>query len=541
MNTIERVCISLKKHLADGAFAPGSRLPSLNRLALQFGASRSTMWKALSLLKKESAIHINPRGAIFAGQPGASGIDAPSDGLLWQRTQVRIGQDVIAGAFESRELPPIAKLALRYGVSIRTIKKALAGLLKQDVLAVQGRRYLPVRNRLHTRRSPIMFISFGTTGGGITLGDPRIQQVVESFERECARLGYVSLVEGFNDQDPRSFMELSSTIKKLPGISGFIVNVWVALNETYLRRWNDLFLYLAGRNAPVVIIDQSGSLLVSRELLKSRLVRILRISSEKAGEKVAEVMLRTGHERIAYVTPFFNAPWAQARYAGVCRYIKSFGPPGAVVLLYALEKPADQIDLMLAIMELGKEDIRSLYHNRNTEHEIREFTDRLGKTGWQELKSKITFSDTTGTIRSTARFLAGLAKKPHNITEYELLLDSLQHIASNRSLEDYLLPFLQDIYGKNSATAWVCSDDKTALTAVSVLRSCNKKVPEDISVIGFDNWRAAYENQLSTFDFNMNGMVQQALLMILDEKTFSDRPVISEVDGYVVERRTTRR
>jgi hypothetical protein len=36
-------------------------------------------------------------------------------------------------------------------------------------------------------------------------------------------------------------------------------------------------------------------------------------------------------------------------------------------------------------------------------------------------------------------------------------------------------------------------------------------------------------------------MVQQALLMIIDEKLLKSTPVVSEVEGYMVERRTTRR
>jgi hypothetical protein len=34
-------------------------------------------------------------------------------------------------------------------------------------------------------------------------------------------------------------------------------------------------------------------------------------------------------------------------------------------------------------------------------------------------------------------------------------------------------------------------------------------------------------------------MVQQALLMIRDEKIHKSKPAISEVDGYVVERKTS--
>jgi hypothetical protein len=49
------------------------------------------------------------------------------------------------------------------------------------------------------------------------------------------------------------------------------------------------------------------------------------------------------------------------------------------------------------------------------------------------------------------------------------------------------------------------------------------------------------EQQLSIYDFNTNGIVKNALLMIMDEKAIKSKPIISEVDGYLVERWTTSR
>jgi hypothetical protein len=55
-----------------------------------------------------------------------------------------------------------------------------------------------------------------------------------------------------------------------------------------------------------------------------------------------------------------------------------------------------------------------------------------------------------------------------------------------------------------------------------------------------ENGRETCERQLSTYDFNMNRMMQDALHLIMDEKVLKSRPVMTEVEGYVVERRTTR-
>jgi hypothetical protein len=44
---------------------------------------------------------------------------------------------------------------------------------------------------------------------------------------------------------------------------------------------------------------------------------------------------------------------------------------------------------------------------------------------------------------------------------------------------------------------------------------------------------------VAIYDFNMSGMAKQALLLLVDQKEWNCRPVISEVDGCVVERGTT--
>jgi DNA-binding LacI/PurR family transcriptional regulator len=105
----------------------------------------------------------------------------------------------------------------------------------------------------------------------------------------------------------------------------------------------------------------------------------------------------------------------------------------------------------------------------------------------------------------------------------------------------YLRRLFESVLQKSDATAWVCSSDQVALAALAFLKTKKEAVPSEISVLGFDNGQDAYENQLSTYDFGFTGMAQQAMLMIMDEKSLKRRPVISEAEGFVVERRTTRR
>jgi DNA-binding LacI/PurR family transcriptional regulator len=137
--------------------------------------------------------------------------------------------------------------------------------------------------------------------------------------------------------------------------------------------------------------------------------------------------------------------------------------------------------------------------------------------------------------------MAGLSRKKHAGNIYSAFLDRLQHLAGERAHEIFLRPLFQKVLKESRATVWVCADEKTARAALTFLQQQEIKVPAEISVVCFENWREAYERQLTTYDFNMNGMVGESLHLILDEKYRLGVPLIRELDGYVVERRTTRR
>ena len=137
--------------------------------------------------------------------------------------------------------------------------------------------------------------------------------------------------------------------------------------------------------------------------------------------------------------------------------------------------------------------------------------------------------------------MAKLSLTKHEPKSYDEMFEFLLHIASVSAAAIYLRPFLENVIKNSAATAWVCSDEIVSTNAFHVLTKGGKRIPEDIAVVGFENWRYSHEHQLTAYDFNMNGIVQQALLMIMDEKYLKSKRIVSEVDGYLIERRTTRR
>ena len=109
--------------------------------------------------------------------------------------------------------------------------------------------------------------------------------------------------------------------------------------------------------------------------------------------------------------------------------------------------------------------------------------------------------------------------------------------AGDRGYNLILRPFLNEVLKKGKADAWVCSTESTALAAVSHLRSQGRRVPEDISVVGFDNWAQSHEHQLSSYDFNMVGMVQRVGSDVhADKKQCSSPAVCIENLGAILEK-----
>jgi hypothetical protein len=227
------------------------------------------------------------------------------------------------------------------------------------------------------------------------------------------------------------------------------------------------------------------------------------------------------------------------------------GPSAEVWLLYATRwvpsvsgetkkgcgPIADLSDLVLELLGLDHSEVRALFGETFAPEGIQVMLQTLERIAERKLLT-LSHEDTKlATIRSEARHLAGLARQPHDSEVFAKLYTAMYSRASTYAFEPYLRPFFEKILSQSGATAWVCSDDKTALTALAFLSRHGKKVPGDITVLGFDDWPGDFMAGLSSYNFNMSGMVR----MIADPKSMRERALVSEGDGYVVERKTTGR
>ena len=75
-------------------------------------------------------------------------------------------------------------------------------------------------------------------------------------------------------------------------------------------------------------------------------------------------------------------------------------------------------------------------------------------------------------------------------------------------------------------TAFVCNCDLTARTTIRLLQERGYRVPEDISITGFDDFPHGKENEvpLSTFRVNTDGMIDTAIRTLLERCNGGQKP-----------------
>jgi DNA-binding LacI/PurR family transcriptional regulator len=445
--------------------------------------------------------------------------------------------EILSHSFDKPRMPLVTKMASHYGVTVRTLRKTLGQLVSEGFLVEEGRGYRIAASHHGTDKS-IVFVSHGSNNGLALTGDPRTQSLVEGFEQECAKQGMAFSTFGYGSGDPNDLVRIQTTLNRPDKPLGFVLSMWNP-KGTALRLRLELIGILLKRKLPVIVIDQSGGISFPEDLLRNRSFRVLRISGIRAGEIVAQALHRHGHKHVAYVTPFFNFEWAKNRYAGLCRYFRQYCESGAIELHELHE--VDDNDFALAMLGLDRRGIESLYREKLSREEMAGLLKQFDQTLKNGIPDKIPQNDLVGTIHIQARALSRLSAQDHDPLAFANFLDNLLTVANEAATKLYLSPFFERILNTSRASAWVCSDHRTTLCALDFLKQNKKNVPAQLSVVGFDNFRDSLAYGVSVYDFNMNGMVHQALHLLVDPKAWNSMPAISEVDGYVVERRTTKK
>lgn len=513
---VARALAHLRGLLARGAGMAGEPLQSLDDLADSARVSRMPMFQAVTQLKSEGLLE-----AIRGGRIRRAGIvsvaSAPSRrpgrgaGAL-----EALRRDLAAGRFAPGEpFPDVGFLAERCGVSLPTLRKALAAMEAAGELERDGRiRMVPMRRAGgRPRYASVTLVAATGAKGEYGVFSDRGHGFLEALEAACNRanagLRVLRLESGCTQVVARAIRAGRDGL-------GYVLwpGEWPGLPDR-LPAILEILGVLAAGNRPVAVFDEMGGFPLPEARRRHAPVRVFTIGAVRAGHAMAEELLRMGHKRVAYLSPYQGLGWSDSRFRGMAEAFAQAGSPGGVIPFgLAFGRKYNRVLRTGGFMAGAPGPDSSMFD--------RILGKRVGKGAARAALSE----------RMRKEVFPGM----YAGLEFELLDRWFEE-----EIQSSMLPVFEDVLGEKGITAWVGANDSTALAALRFLVSRGKATPADISVAGFDDTPASFERGLTSYHFGITGFPQAMLRYLLETGSApgarKDRVV--EIEGVCIGRRTT--
>lgn len=489
-------------------------LPSIRSLAIMADVSFVTMWKALHSLAESEVLISDAKGMYcFNGinkqykesSTISNELIVSDEKNIWQTITEKLYRDIVTGRFSrSDKLPSCKELQLYYKVSFTTLKKSLNCLVNEKIIESRSNSYYIPSLTGKTSHARLVAIGSGWEDGKI-LVDHQDKNYFRILESECIRNNIqLDVVVYYKKNDRLQFVSAASQKKYDLADRAIIGYVFIVANlestpEEVLER-------LARMRRNVAVLDVVGGWKVPRCAQGNRFIQIFTATaSVMPAKRVAQYLLTHGHYTIAFFSPFHRALWSQRRLNTITdMYVRAGFPKG--VHKFVQEQYAYQWDYLRK--QGHTEDIKSLIEQysewRKEAHSV--FFKRFGNLGYSIIRYMTEWNCASGEI-------------------FEKMKSYFDSALDNKAI-----------------TAWVMANDFTASVAIDYLKGKSIRIPEDISVISFDNTLDAMEYHLTSYDFNTPGIISLILRFIITPysiKPAARRGECIEVDGTLIERRST--
>lgn len=477
------------------------RLPSVRNLARHCSVSPVTILRAIDVLKNEGVLQGRWGSGYYATKEKKSIHDGAADlenHNTVERTVITIKKDIIEGKYQTHlPLPSIKQLTAYYNVSYPTIKKALAILTDENVIKRSGSRYYFFTGQTKSR-SRIAIIAFGLAKNAVKIETER--------ERNFYRLLF------------------NAAMQQNVILETICCNDYLDEPQFYTPDDTPLVHYLKSKNV-IGIILSSYHMKDSAECLRKLLVfnipisawvedhRILRMVdyhgpakkklsffdssySILPGYEVGRYLIGKGHKRIAYISPFHKSPWSQNRLAG-------------------LKKAA-----------MVYQDIRIIPYV-STEY-LNDYFFMIKITGESSFGKKL---------------VSGVAERLHPFLRNRIASIQYEHdiLLRDNMIFTVCEEFINEASKDSSITAWVCANDHIAVLITDYWNYCSVPLSQRPALIGFDNSFKSFERNISSYEFNTFGEVQNMLNHLLYPNStclLNGSPEV-KLSGRIVERNSS--
>jgi DNA-binding FadR family transcriptional regulator len=468
---------------------PGDRMPPVRVLITQAGVSPRYMCRAVALMARENAITIIKGKGLFAGPVARPTVTVPK--MKWERTMERLTRDIFNNTFGAGMLPPISRLRTQYGVSNELIKKAITGLLDQQ-LVVDDRHGYRIRLPGHTRSfSSVLFVTPGVAESGrAIIYDERLRQVHIQLETVCNAQGLRFAQRSFSYNETWS----PGCLGDVEGHIGYII--WS--NGINAQLVKSVLHDISRRERPIAIIDEMGDWKPPADIPPRTQLHIFAIAGFLAGTTAARFLLSLGHRSIAFFSLFENQFWSRERHRGLRSEFECAGISDGIMAETMDQMPEYDREKQFPFGPMGL----------STSKEI----DRLPPVYHRHYGSQF-----------------------WNIASHFNLMRDTDHFSA--ALE----PLFKRMLDTKAITAWVAANTMLGTSALIFLQNHSIGVPAHVSLLSFDNAPEAYQNNLSSYDFNFAGLANAAFSYIIhpSNRLFTKVNNRTEYEGLLIRRGST--
>jgi DNA-binding LacI/PurR family transcriptional regulator len=495
-------------HCAAERLAAGSdAMPTMRELAAAAGASHRTMWKALQGLVADGLLATRQGGEIrVVGAAGARASDGlprgatqAASGPKWQRLRQQVERDIMSGAYSvTSHLPSHKELASRYGAAYRTVRKALLALAEDGLVAADGPRFR-LRNRFRSARETVALLAKSWDSGEPILATPRSADQLRAVNSECSRAGLTLklLTCWFTGGELRLTDESAQWLRRNggDGLLGCIMETMSLGTDSLIS----LARRLCSAGRPLALLDETGQRDLRHQAWPPT-VRIFSVAnSPTPGVDVGRYLLGLGHRRVAYLSPVHDRPWSVMRAVGLRRALAAAGCPDGVLEYTSMTG--------------------ALADNAYETADVRALLQRL----------RLPARD-AGTAPGRDMLAALRASGPETVEA--MLRQARSRLAT---------PIFEAALRQADASAWVLASDYMAEGCLAFLSAHGRRVPQDVSVVGFDDSPDAFRLDLTSYSFDPQAVAQALLRHILNPVAAGSRRgrEVVEVKGFVNARRTT--
>ena len=480
-----------------------SRLPTIRTMAAGAGVAYATMAKVVRRACDEGLVSARPRGGVMLAsgrpQPPAplQSEDTPHPvRVFWRRIAETLEADLLNGELTpNARLPDFKELERRYQASYRTVRKALEHCRRRGLVSTGEGHYVSSAHRRERSSAYVALIGrnldYHPALGGNVL---RLMHK----QAQAFRIGVQRFVLA-QDKPPRLVTITPELIKVLRGGKRHPDFAGVVLLGSAMPQalQHELIAHVARAGKPLALLYDESPVDLRPLEQQAPAASFAVGTGTGAGERVMRYLVGLGHTRVAYLSPSHDQIASRKRLEGLQRIASRVPGVQVVPCVAAEERP---------IPLLTKE--------------------------WRKLWPLFgQFVNTTDVRRFVLPRLQGLLEKR---TE-GALLDFLQ----KQVLFENLLPLMHAAVADRQVTCWVAFNDDCALTCLEFLRQTGLSVPRDISLVGFDNSSAAHAEGLTSYDFDGDRLLREALAFFLHPREVRTRQrgvYEREVEGFVCER-----